>query len=387
MKLIYSAVLIFFLFQSPYSFSQIPTINLDIIQTEINGGNPLPSEESFYIRGAIPKNIEMVQVSIFQSKKSESKAYSYFWKAPFGYEELSYQVLVSDPLRSSEEYDLRFSFYRQAGKDQMEEVRNLIFQNIETYLSTVTTVQRGKIKFLDSNELILSRLNQIVEEGAYYFELPNGKSFSGFSDLIKNKLEQGRKLKLKDAKLNLPDLEEDQNARAAYAATYLKELQSTLKSEVNQYLTPNMLVRVDELSFQKYPTEKKPNSLTLNAGYGAIMLSQGLPEREFVSSPYAGLSFPLGNRAFSRFMNNLTLSTGVFISGKMENSLNERISGPLLDRPVYAGLGYNIFRFFRINAGATFLTTNQMDGSKNRTINPYVGISADFRIWLGLGNK
>ncbi|MFC3415069.1 hypothetical protein [Algoriphagus hitonicola] len=369
------------------SSAQIPSISLDIIQQELNGGNPLPSEESFYIQGAIPEGIEMVKVKIYPSNKSESKGYDYMWKTPFGYEDLSYQLLVSDPLRASDEYNLTFSYYQKAGENQMEEVRSLIFKNIQTYLSTVTLVRNSKIKFLDSQEVILSRLNEIVEEGAYYFELPNGKDFRGFSDLVKNKLEQGKKLKLKNAELNQPNTDEEDNARASYASDYLEELESTLQSEVIQYLSLQMLVQVDELDFKKYPSEKKPNALTLNAGYGAIMLSNGLPEREFISSPYAGLSFPLGNRAFNRFMNNLTLSTGVFISGNLENSQNERITGPIFNWPVYAGLGYNIFRFFRINAGASFLTTYQADGTKNRSINPYIGISADLRIWLGLGNK
>ncbi|WP_297335599.1 hypothetical protein [Algoriphagus sp.] len=370
-----------------HSKGQISSISLDVVQQKLNGGNPLPSEESFYIQGAIPEGIELVKVRIYPSNKSESKGYDYQWKTPFGYQDLSYQLLVSDPLRSSDEYHLTFSFYQKAGEQQMQEVRALIFKNIQTYLSTVTTIRKGKIKFLDSQEMILSRLNQLVEEGAYYFELPNGKAFGGFSDLVKNKLEQGKKLKLKNAKLNLPDLKEEENARASYALEYLNALESTLQTEVDQYLSPHMLVQVDELEFKNYPSEKKPNSLTLNAGYGAIMLTEGLPDREFVSSPYAGLSFPLGNRAFNRFMNNLTLSTGVFISGNLENSQNERITGPIFNRPIYAGLGYNVFRFFRINAGASFLTTNQMDGTKNRSIHPYIGISADFRIWLGLGNK
>lgn len=378
---------LFLIFSYLETSAQIPSVSLDLVQQELNGGTPLPSEKSFYIQGAIPEGIEMVKVRIFPSNKSESKGYDYMWKTPFGYQDLSYQLLVSDPLRASDEYNLIFSYYQKAGEEQMEEVRSLIFKNLKTYLSTVTSVRKGKIKFLESQEVIISRLNQIVEEGAYYFELPNGKEFGGFSDLVKNKLEQGKKLKLKNAELNLPELEDDDNARASYASVYLKELESTIQTEVDQYLSPQMLVQVDELDFKKYPSEKKPNALTLNAGYGAIMLSEGLAEREFISSPYAGLSFPLGNRAFNRFMNNLTLSTGVFISGNLENSQNERINGPLFNRPVYAGLGYNIFRFFRINAGATFLTTHQSDGTKNRSINPYIGISADFRIWLGLGNK
>lgn len=157
-------------------------------------------------------------------------------------------------------------------------------------------------------------------------------------------------------------------------------------AEVDQYLTTNMLAMVEEKKFQNYPTEKTANSIPINIGYGAISLSQNLPQQEFVYSPYVGISFPLGNRTFARFMSNMSISTGAFISGNMENSLNERISGPL-DRPVYIGLGYNFFRFIRLNAGGTFLTTEHMDRTNTNSFQPFVGVSAEFKLWLGFGDK
>lgn len=369
------------------AYAQIETVNLDIVSGKLNGGNPIPTEQSFYIQGAIPEKIEMVKLIIYPSKKSEKAASSYFWKTPFGYQELSYQVLVSDPLRSNSDYHLEFGFYQKAGKEQVDEVIRLISQNINSYISTITTIKRGGIKFSENNEVILSNLEQIVERGAYYFELPNGQKFPGFSDITRAKLEQREKLKLGRAKLNTTEVDENENARAVYAAQYLSELNEIITAEIEQFISPNMLVRVDEKVFTNYPTEKTANVIPINIGYGAISLSKGLPDQEFAYSPYVGLSFPLGNRTFARFMNNLSISTGVFISGDMENALSEKISGPLADRPVYVGLGYNFFRFIRLNAGGTFITTEQMGGSKVNSFQPFLGLSAEFNLWLGFGKK
>jgi hypothetical protein len=85
-------------------------------------------------------------------------------------------------------------------------------------------------------------------------------------------------------------------------------------------------------------------------------------------------------------MNNLSISSGVFISGNMENALNERISGPI-DRPIYVGLGYNFFRVIRLNAGGTFITTEKLSGSNVNSFQPFVGLSAEFNLWLGIGKK
>ena len=366
---------------------QVATVDLDLLQNKINGGKPLPAEQAFYIRGAIPEKIEMVTLKIYPSKKTEKAGYSYFWKSPFGYKDISYQVLVSDPLRSNEDYYLEIGFYQRAGSEQIEEVRALISQNIKTYLSTITSIKKGGIHFSESDIVILNNMKKIVEQGAYYFELPNGEQFPGFSDITQSKLEQREKLKMGKAKYNATGVGENDNARAVYAAQYLEELNAIISSEISQYLSPNMLVRVDEKIFDNYPTEKTSNALPINIGYGGISLSEGLPNQEFVHGPYVGVSFPLGNRTFARFMNNMSISAGAFISGKMENSLNERISGPVIERPVYVGLGYNFFRVIRLNAGGTFITTEKLSGNNVNSFQPFIGVSAEFKLWLGFGNK
>ncbi|MFC5624686.1 hypothetical protein [Algoriphagus winogradskyi] len=384
-KLIFFALV--FGFWSQEIKAQVTTVNLDLITGKINGGKPLPTEEEFYIQGSIPEKIEMVKLLIYPSKKTDKAGYTYFWKAPFGYDDLSYHLLVADPLRSNTDYYLEFGYYQKAGADQITEVRSLIHQNIKTYLSTVTTIKKGGIKFSESDEVLINNLSKIVEQGAYYFELPNGEKFPGFSDITKAKLEQRGKLKMGKAKYNVTGMSEADNARALFADEYITDLENILFSEVDQYLSPNMLVRVNENTFDSYPTEKTANSLPINVGYGAISLSKGLPDQEFVTSPYAGISFPLGNRTFARFMNNMSISTGFFLSNKMENQLGEKISGPVLDRPIYVGLGYNFFRFIRLNAGGTFITTEQLSGQSAKSFQPFVGISAEFNLWLGIGNK
>ena len=86
-------------------------------------------------------------------------------------------------------------------------------------------------------------------------------------------------------------------------------------------------------------------------------------------------------------MNNMSISTGFFLSGDIKNQLGEKISGPVLDRPIYVGLGYNFFRFIRLNAGGTFITTEQLGGQNAKSFQPFVGVSAEFNLWLGIGSK
>lgn len=362
-------------------------INLDLLRGNLNGGKALPAEENFSITGGIPEKLEMVKLTIYPSKKGPNSSINYFWTAPFGFKENDFQVLVSDPLRSNESYQLEFGFYQKAGSEQILEIRRLISQNIETYLSTITTITGGGIKFSESDEVILSNLNRIVEQGAYYFELPDGLPFPGFSDLTQTKLQQRKTLKIGKAKLNVVGIQENDNPKAAYALQYLEELNAIISSELDQYLSPNMLVRVDEQIFANYPTEKTINTIPINIGYGAISISKNLSQQEFVTGMYLGLSFPLANRTFSPILSNLSISTGMFLNGNIENSLGEGIVGPILDRPVYLGLGYNFFRFLRLNAGGTFLATENNAGQRVKAFEPFIGLSAEFNLWLGFGKK
>jgi len=63
------------------------------------------------------------------------------------------------------------------------------------------------------------------------------------------------------------------------------------------------------------------------------------------------------------------------------------ISGPLIGRPIYAGLGYTVFRVLRFNAGAVLTSTELIDQSEKVSFYPFVGFSLEFNLWLGFNSK
>lgn len=144
---------------------------------------------------------------------------------------------------------------------------------------------------------------------------------------------------------------------------------------------------VDTRTVSNYPTEKKPNTLPLNFGYGSIPIKRSLSSTEYLHGPYAGLSLPLGNKTFTKFLGNASFSTGVFLQN-FESSQGDIISGELVGLPVYAGLGYRMFQVFRLNVGAVMLNFEQANTSMSNTyIQPFAGISLEFNLWLGLKDR
>ncbi|MFO7823560.1 MAG: hypothetical protein R6V72_06450 [Cyclobacterium sp.] len=378
-------ILFFLSLLSLPAMAQDQSISFSPESNQINGGRPLPSEAPFYIQGILPDGIKRVELKIFKSKKNENLADSYSWKAAYGSDPQNYEVFVAYPLRSSENYTLRFYYYSQADTNEMAALQDALHTNLESYVNANFIANKRGISALTNPKAMLTHLDQVVLQGMQNYTHPLEQEFQGFSDMVKIKIEQFQGVKLKGARFNLlsknPD--PDNEGQAQYTAQLKKELIDLLHAEVDQYLRANLLMLVDIRELENYPTEKKPFYLPLNLGYAGTYFNGGFNNLDYGTSAFAGISVPLGNRSFTRFLGNASVSTGVFFSN-MQDSNQTEISGPLVGRPVYVGLGYRIFRILRFNAG-TVLTSSDVNANiENITLYPFIGFSVEFNLWLGL---
>ena len=381
-----AAVFIIFVFIPLLGQAQFQSVEFDVVKHQINAGRALPSEESFYVRGILPDDVDLVELTIFKSNKNQSSGTLYSWRAPYEFQTNSYEIFVADPLRSNDTYSLHFSFYKKADMDEMDALKNAIHENLEAYIRANYQVSRRNITSLVSDKVFINQLNQIVIQGIDNYANLLGQNFRGFSDLVRQKVDQTRKMSLRNARFNIVNRRENQNERAVYADQLINELVDLTKAETAQFLRSNMLMLVDVRDVESYPTEKKPFYLPLNVGYAGTYFSGDFNNLDYGTAPFVGLSVPLGNRKFTKILGNASFSTGVKLTN-MHNNENQEISGPLIGRPVYAGLGYTIFRILRFNAGAA-LTSSELNGNgEDITIYPFLGFSLEFNLWLGFGAK
>ncbi len=386
MKRIITVFLIIFLSTSG-AYAQIKHVNLDVVTNQINEGNPIPSEEPFYIRGRLPENIDFVKVKIYQAGKSPDQGNEYFWKTAFDFQVNEYELFVSDPLRSNENYNLEFHYFQQANEEQMEEIKEAVTNNLESYIQSNFEVSNSGIKSYRSEQVMITQMNQIVRDAFDDYRHFLGRDFKGFSDIVRQKLEQKDKLKLRRARFNILGRNKEDNERAVYAQQYLEELNTLVTNEAEQYLDRSLMALVDIRTVSSYPTEKKPSTLPLNFGYGAFAVKRSLPSTEYFNGPYLGLSFPLANKTFQKVLGNASISTGVFLQN-FSSGQGDQISGPLVNLPIYAGLGYKLFRVLRLNAGVVVINFEEADGSMNTNyVQPFAGISLEFNLWLGINGR
>lgn len=369
------------------SSAQIKTVTYDIFKNEINGNNPLPSEEVFFVRGSLPSDIHMVTMKIGQSGNRLRYSEELSWRKAFDFNVPQFEIFMPEPIRSNSNYNLIFSFFEKAEKSEVEVVKNALGNSLESYIRTNFEVTGSGIKSTSSVVVMMNQMNQIVEDALKDYRNTLGREFEGFSDVVRIKLEQKDRLKLKRAKFNITGRNKEDNQRAVYAAKYLEELITTVKNEINQYLDSGLLTLVELRSLSNYPTEKKPGTLPLNFGYASIPIKRSLPGREYLHGPYAGVSIPLGNSKFTKLLGNTSFSTGVFLQN-FQASTGERIEGNLMKLPIYAGIGYKMLRVFRLNIGATTLQIEEIGGGTSPVfLQPFVGISLEFKLWLGFNDK
>lgn len=363
---------------------QIKTVTYATAKNQVNGGLPLPSEEIFYLNGTIPSSVRMVSVEVFRSKKSSRSAYLYKWKAPYAVETNEFEVFVTNPLRSNERYHMKFYFYERSDEKDLRELKEALSKNLEAYIRANYEVSRKGLQSLSSQRVMMTQLNEIILQGLENYAHPLDQEFRGFSDVVRQKIEQTHNLRLRNAKFNILRNRDDASRdEAIYASQLIDELVQLTTAEAEQYLRTNLLMLVDIREIDSYPTEKRPFYLPVNVGYAGTYFGGDFNSLDYGTSPFVGVSFPLGRKAFTKFLGNASISTGVF-TNNMRNSDDISISGPLIGRPMYVGLGYTMFRVLRFNVGAA-LTSSEVNGSlENVTIYPFVGFSMEFNLWLGM---
>lgn len=366
--------------------AQNQLVSFDLINNQLNNGSPLPAEETFTIKGLVPKTVKAVTVDIYRGKVSGKPDYSYQWKSAFEFTVDEYQIFISEPLRSNKPYTFVFSYYEKADSEQSNNLRTAVHHNLSAYVRANYQIDRNGISSLTPRKTIRRNLEEIVTAGSAHFKHFIGDGFPGFSDIVEQKLEQLEKLNLKDAKFAVVNSEANKDsAKIVFANQQIDDLIKILHAEVDQYFSSNMLVLAEERTIADFRTENLPTYLPINVGYGGAYFSGDFSDFDYGTAPHVGISIPLGNRAFTQF-GNLSISVGVMLLN-MKNSDDETISGPLIQRPIYAALGYRFLNVFRVHAGATLTAQDTPSGNEKIVVYPHVGLSFEFDINIRLNRK
>ena len=396
-KLSLLAVLVIFIIP-PRVFGQFEMVEFDYQNSFFNNGQLLPAETYMIFNGPIDPEVSMIEIDIYKAKanKTRPSLYHTTWFRAKGDKASIFRVPISYKLQGNTNYDFIFSYYRPLEALEKANLRKSLEEYLDIYIDQSLLVQKDQIKWDKSERVMISDLNSIVERGLTFYRSANQINFEGFSDLVKGGLSRVAKPRptqptTPGAAIPTSNPLEDENVK-----DLIQSLKSLIHAEIDPILNSKLVIKNDVREIFEYETEKTRSALAVNVGYGGVFLDGNISDLSYDAAPYVGISIPLGNRALAgRVLSNTSLSLGVFTQNFTDKNEQE-VTGPIFGRPYFIGLGYNVFRFIKINAGATAIEQVGASGAGNGNANldvsaikvkPFIGLSAEIDLWIGLREK
>ncbi len=367
-------------------FAQYKKVDFNYEKSTFNNGQPLPAETYFELTGDISKAINIVEIQIYDENgyPSRKPLYQKLWKRPFNHTAERFVIPLNYNLRGDEEYDFAILYFKKASETEITNFRKELFGNLDAYLDQNFDFSRKRISLLKDTRSMVDDMNQIVTSAMSYYRTQINREFEGFSDLVKDDIERVENSK-QNRMLGRKSTEAENLARKNELINALK---TRVHAEVAYLLNSGLQVLVDIKHVDNYKTEKTQTVFTLHGGYGGAYFDQSQNNNLFGQGIMAGVTLPLGKAQFaSPFWSNTSIMMGVYFN---DFQLNDNITatGPLLQRPYYLGVGYKVYRFLRVSAGATLLENNgQVNGrevSNAVYVRPYISLTADINLWIGL---
>lgn len=372
-------------------FAQIPTVYYDVVQNSLNEGAAIPAETPFQLKSNLPEQVVFVELKLHRGEKRGNPDYTYNWKKPFNFEVNEFTLKIAEPLKGNDNYSFEFKYFVKANQNQMQRLEAGVHKNLEGYIKSNFEAKKRKFTIISGKREMVKNLNKIMNDGIGDYRHGTDAEFNGFSDIVLHKMEQIENTKLKRARFNVFGNKKNKDStRVNYANRLIDELIQLVQSEASQYLNSDMFVLADTRQIKQQATENKPNYIALNFGFSGAYLDGSTKNLDYGTSPYAGISLPLGKLAFHPLLSKTSFSAG-FMLQNMEDNAGNSISGPLIGRPLYAALGFKTLKIFRFNAGAMVASqevtgvNNQM--SENIKVYPFVGLAIELNMWLGFDPK
>lgn len=385
------ATLIIFLQTFSLLRAQYESVVFDYSLSYFNNGQPLPAEEKLIFSGSTSKDVQMVEVAVYKPN-ADKALYESAWRRNPGETSEMYKIPFNYPLQANSDYDIRIIHFNLMKDEQKRELIRNLQEELNLTVDELLIIKDGKVELNTSKSKFVRLLNKIAEDRLENYRFKNEWTFEGVSDLVKvylDKMDQeSEDFETDSTKSRVSELKKFYDNKR-------RSIKDLITYSVNPILEQQIYYISDLYLVQDYSTEKISGSLAINVGYGGAYLSGNDNGFNYDSAPYLGLSFPLSRRIYTHpVLNNTSFSFGVFLEDFEEDGTI--LTGPIFGRPYFAGLGYRLFRFIRINAGAVIL---EKDGNSSVDSNgvsvtgsqiqlrPFVGISAEINLNISLGGK
>lgn len=372
------------------SYGQYATVVFEPERNTLNEGMPLPAETRWMLTGPIGDRMHIVESRVYDRADMKKLLYTSRWERTEWNADRRFLVPMDLKLSGNDEYTIVLEFFEPVP----DEVTQLVSKELQNYLASYIDesfeVGNKRARLLKPVGEVMEDMALIMRKGTENYRSRLAQPFTGFSQLVEDKLRKINETSLTMSRFSIKSSEaaEKREQRITFARGQMDAVKQIVEHEVSSYFQRELMILRDRAVLADQQTEKVKHIVALNLGYGGIYNSGSLDDLSYTDAPYLGVSFPLGRSLMtSKFMSNSSISAGLFLSN-VKDELGNEVTGPLIGRPLYAAYGYRVFRLLRVNAGATMLqkVTEQQNGVDLNQVylSPFIGLSLEINFWLGL---
>lgn len=369
------------------SYGQERIVNVDFESSSFTNSPTIPFDQPFIIQGKIYREVEFVEVLIFNENASRS-AFDYTWNRDKRNESEIFEIVVPGILVSNSKYDFQVKTYTEMSPIQKELLRDNLRERIVYYLRNNITYSGNRVE-VSQPKHVHRDICELVGDALEYYRSKNAIDQPVISNLLVEELERHADFKFRNF-LRKKQINEQDSIANEMITERVNSLANLVMSEVEPYINSDLVQLHRMVDIQSVGTDKDIFTLPVNAGMYAWSKSVDINNTSVNNidfTPGLGITLPFSNRSslFSRarLFDSFGYSMGVLIEPVTDANGNEYIT-PGIGLPVYAGLGLRIFKVVRFNVGALVLAEQGIQDFSGLSVLPTAGLSLELNVWMGI---
>ena len=385
MKKLFSTATLLLLFSC--LFAQERIVKVDFESGSFFNNPKIPYDEPFIILGETSRDIEFVKVNIYY----EGKGYilhSFIWSRYDGNNSESFNVVIPPVLRSNTKYDFEIVTYKMLSNNAKE----LLLKNVQDrirFLLMNNIYFDGRDVVVNNPNRVYNKLQELIKEAFQNQESKNSIPIQAPTSLVLEELKKQREFRFGRV-LRRTDRSEVNEAAQQLVADKVEYLVNLISSELMPFLSSQLVQHYRVAKVTSVETDKTQFTLPINFGVYAWDKTVKVDNKAVHNidfTPGLGLTIPFSNKSRlthrTRLFDSFGVSAGVLLKPVVDKNGNEFVT-PGINLPVYAGLGFRLFKVVRFNAGVLVVGQKGSKGFDNLSVIPTAGLALELNLWLGI---
>ncbi|MDY0217186.1 MAG: hypothetical protein RBS19_09540 [Bacteroidales bacterium] len=385
MRLFFSTLFLSMIFL--FANAQERSVKVDFESESFFNNPKIPFDKPFAISGEAGSEIEFVKVNISYQGK-DFVLHSFAWNRCEDNKSETFNIVVPPILKSNTKYDFNVVIYKLLSQTQKEYLHKNIEDRVR-FLLMNNIYFDGKKVTVNKPKDVYQKLSQLITESFTLYESKNGIPMQAPSALVLDELKKTSDFRFGNFFKKKSQKEIDTIARKSISDK-VEHLVRLISSEITPYINSQLVQHHRQANITAVETDKEAFTLPVNIGVYAWNKTVNINNTSMQNidfTPGIGLTIPFNNKSKltskMRMFDSFGFSTGVLFKSVYDERGTEFVT-PGVNLPVYAGLGFRLFKVIRFNAGVLVIGEKGSQNYRNISVIPTAGLALELNLWMGI---